>query len=58
MGSIALDPGHEYLDFAYKRLNRRVRETSPQLHQAQRIGRTPAQGRLPEICQSLTARIG
>ena len=31
---------------------------SPQLHQAQRIGRTPAQGRLPEICQSLTDRVG
>ena len=31
---------------------------SPQLHQAQRIGRTPAQGHLPEICQSLTARVG
>jgi hypothetical protein len=31
---------------------------SPQLHQAQRIGSTPAQGRLPEICQSLTDRVG
>ena len=31
---------------------------SPQLHQAQRIDRTPAQGRLPEIRQSLTARVG
>jgi hypothetical protein len=28
---------------------------SPQLHQAQRLSRPPAQGRLPEICQSLTA---
>jgi hypothetical protein len=27
---------------------------SPQLHQAQRHSRSPAQGRLPEICQSLT----
>jgi hypothetical protein len=27
---------------------------SPQLHQAQRIGRIPAQGRLPEICQDPT----
>src|SRR5215216_6402147 len=31
---------------------------SPQLHQAQRISSAPAQGRLPEICQSLTARVG
>jgi hypothetical protein len=31
---------------------------SPQLHQAQRISRTPVQGRLPEICQSLTDRVG
>jgi hypothetical protein len=31
---------------------------SPQLHQAQRISTSPAQGRLPEICQSLTDRVG
>jgi hypothetical protein len=31
---------------------------SPQLHQAQRISRSPAQGRLPETCQSLTDRVG
>jgi hypothetical protein len=30
---------------------------SPQLHQAQRIGSTPAQGHLPEICQSLTVGV-
>jgi hypothetical protein len=28
---------------------------SPQLHQAQRHSSTPAQGHLPEICQSLTS---
>jgi hypothetical protein len=30
---------------------------SPQLHQAQRIGSTPAEGRLPENCQTLTHRV-
>jgi hypothetical protein len=28
---------------------------SPQLHQAQRIGRTPAQGRLSADCQQITS---
>ena len=31
---------------------------SPQLHQAQRIFSLPSEHHLPEICQSLTARVG